>query len=385
MSEKYMKKLRIALITANYNHIPDGVSLTLNRLVAHLLSEGHQVLTFAPTIAEPPIQHAGDMHVIPAFSIPGRGEYLFSYGFKDDAKEALRLYNPDLVHVATPDFTGCQVLLYCKQRKIPVVASYHTHFTSYFAYYNMHIFELWGWAYLRWFYANVEHSYVPSQSMAEELHRKGFKNNLRIWARGIETDKFHPGCRSMSWRQSLGVHDDEILVGFVSRLVTEKEMFTLRNVFAKLSNHPKIKTIIVGEGPEREPMQQALPDTIFTGHLKGADLSRAYASMDIFMFPSLSETFGNVTLEAMACGVPAVVADAQGNRSLVRNDYNGFLVTPRHTREFVERILWLANNHEDRQKFANNALEFATSFTWDRIFGDLLNNYESALQGFDRS
>jgi phosphatidylinositol alpha 1,6-mannosyltransferase len=385
MSEKNMKKLRIALFTANYNHIPDGVSLTLNRLVGYLLAQGHEVQIFAPTIDNPPIKQFGNIHKIPAFSIPGRDEYLFAVGFNRRAQEALRQFNPDLVHIATPDLMGLQALLYCKERRIPVVGSYHTHFSSYFAYYKIGMLEALSWKYLRGFYNACEHTYVPSLSMIEELQKHGFTKNLRIWARGIETDKFNPEQRSMTWRRSLGVGDDQKLIGFVSRLVTEKEMSTLRNVFSVLNTHPNIKTIIVGEGPERAAMQQALPETIFTGHLKGDDLYRAYASLDVFMFPSLSETFGNVTLEALASGVPAVVANAQGNRSLVEDGYNGFLVAPRSTKEFVDQIVSLASDDELRRKFAVNALSFGSSFTWDRIFGGLIQHYYEVLADFDRS
>ncbi|MCH8495337.1 MAG: glycosyltransferase family 1 protein [Balneolales bacterium] len=382
-----MNKLRIALITANYNHIPDGVSLTLNRLVAYLLRTGHEVKIFAPTIENPPIDHAGDLYPITStISIPGREEYLFAYAFPDDAREELRRFDPDLVHIATPDFSGTQAMLFSARLGKPVVSSYHTHFTSYLSYYSgMSFLEKPFLSYLRWFYNNCVHTYVPSESMIEELRNYGFKNDLRIWARGIQTEVFNPGRRSDDWRKSKGINPDDIVVTMVSRLVWEKEMETLRSVFKKLNESGRqIRTLIVGEGPAREVLETSLGDTIFTGHLTGDDLAIAYASSDIFMFPSISETFGNVTLEALASGVPAVEANAQGNKSLVKSGYNGYLATPKDANEFERLILKLANNPVLRNQFAQNAVSFAQTFAWDNILDKLVQDYHEAIHSFAR-
>jgi glycosyltransferase involved in cell wall biosynthesis len=375
-----MKKLRIALFTANYNHIPDGVSLTLNRLVEYLLSVGHDVLVFAPTIERPPIEHVGTLVPVNSFSIPGREEYRFTMGFSDEGKEKLRKFAPDIVHIASPDFLGCQALLYSLTKGYPVVSSFHTHFPSYLEYYKLGLFVPLGWKYMRWFHRNCIHTYVPSESMIEELTKLGIDKGLRIWARGIDLERFNPSKRDMAWRRSIGLQDDEILVSFVSRLVAEKEMDTLGSTFSKLHlQKGKVKTLIVGDGPARGELEYNSPDTVFTGFLSGDELARAYASSDIFMFPSVTETFGNVTLEAMASGVPAIVANAQGNKSLVRNDENGFLVAPKDINEFVRRINKVAENPQLRKKLSVNALNFAREFTWDKIFEKLVLDYEEAI------
>lgn len=378
-----MKKLRIAIFTGNYNHVPDGVSLTLNRLVKYLESTGNQVLIFAPTIENPPIKHAGRLVKVGSFSMPGREEYQIAYGFSAGVREELRSFKPDLVHIATPDLTGSQALLYCMEKEIPVVTSYHTHFTSYFEYYNLSLFKSLIWSLFRWFYGNCIHTYVPSESMAEELRRMGISEGLKIWARGIDLDRFNPSKRDMEWRRSLGVKDDEVLVSFVSRLVTEKETETIKHTFLNLHQKRKnIKTIIVGDGPASVDLKKTLRKTIFTGFLTGEELARAYASSDIFMFPSITETFGNVTLEAQACGVPTVVANAQGNKSLVQNFINGFLVTPRDIGEFSERIIQIADDSELRKKMSENALKFSGNFTWDNIFEGLFANYLEAIETY---
>lgn len=372
--------MRIVLVTGNYNHIPDGVSLTLNRLVRFLESDGNQVLIVAPTVTDPPINHAGRLIPVPSVSAPGREEYRLAFGLTDTVKQEILDFKPELIHIATPDITGIQALLLSIEFKIPAVSSYHTHFTSYLEYYKMSWAEPMLWAALRMFYRNCVHVYVPSASMIDSLKTHRIETDLRIWARGIDTDRFNPVHRDNHWRSELGIGKDQILVTFVSRLVWEKEMSTLRAVFNALhAASPLIKTMVVGDGPAAEELHATMPDTIFLGHQSGTDLSRAYASSDIFMFPSISETFGNVTLEAQASGVPVVAANAQGNKSLIDHGHNGYLVTPRDTAEFTDRILKLVNDGELRMKMSQNALIFAGNFTWDNIFSGLKQDYIEAV------
>lgn len=376
-----MNKLRIALTTGNYNHIPDGVSLTLNRLVRYLMSNGHEVLVFAPSKNPPAFEHEGRLCVVPSVSMPRREEYRISCGLSDEAREQLRMFKPDIIHIATPDALGFQTLMYALQRRIPVVSSYHTHFTSYMDYYGLSIIEPIMWKYFRWFYAQTEHVYVPSPSMVDMLSEHGFRDNMRIWARGIELDRFNPSRRSQAWRTSKGVQEDDILVTMVSRLVWEKEMDTLRNTFELLhEKYPRVKTMVVGDGPALAEMSATMPDTMFAGYLDGEDLARAYASSDIFVFPSISETFGNVTLEALASGIPAVVANAQGNQSLVRHGKNGFLVTPKNHVEFSGAIGMLISNSKLRADFSENALSFAQQFSWSKILSGLVEDYYDAIK-----
>lgn len=380
-----MKNLRIVLVTGNYNHIPDGVSLTLNRLVRHLEQVGYEVLIIAPTIENPPIQHAGRLFAIDSISMPGRDEYRFTLCLPHVAKEEILKFKPDLIHIATPDLAGLGALLLGMEYNIPIVSSYHTHFSSYLDYYGISWIEPMLWKYLKFFYKNSVHTYVPSQSMIEGLKQHGIDFDLRIWARGIDTQRFNRKKRDMAWRRSLGISDSDILVTLVSRLVWEKEMETLRMTFNSLQKSGKpIRTMVVGDGPAGEELRYTMPDTLFLGHQSGDDLARSYASSDVFMFPSISETFGNVTLEAMASGVPAVVANAQGNNSLVRNGYNGFLVTPKDSAEFARKIIEIAENSDLRTDMSRNATEFASKFTWDRIFSDLTDNYCRAIEEFRR-
>jgi phosphatidylinositol alpha 1,6-mannosyltransferase len=372
--------MRIVLTTGNYVHVPDGVSLTLNRLVGFLQRKGHEVLVLAPVIADPPIRHAGTLRKVPSFPMPGRPEYRISLPFGPDLYEEVRRFNPDLVHVATPDFPGLQMILWAKQHGRPVAASYHTHFASYMDYYRLGWTVPMVWAIQRWIYGAADAVFVPSESMAAYLQGYGIDRNVRIWARGVDLDLFHPGKRDLAWRRSIGVQDGDVLVSFVSRLVWEKDLDSVIKTFRNLhAADGRIRTLVVGEGPELLPTRNALPQTHFAGYLKGEELARAYASSDVFLFPSTTETFGNVTLEALASGLPSVVAHATGNRSLVRDGWNGSLVTPRDVPEFTRVILDLIHNPGRRRTLSENARSFAAGFDWDAINQGLLDDYQRLL------
>jgi len=374
------KELRVAIFTGNYNHIADGVSLTLNRLVAYLMKHDIPVMIFGPTTDKPAIDHKGEFVPVPSLPLPGRPEYRVTVGFPEEVQQRLREFSPTLVHIATPDLLGFRAMRFAQANDIQIVASYHTHFTSYLSYYNMDMLEMLGWKYLNWFYEQCKHIYVPTASMADELHAHGITHGLRIWSRGVDSDQFCPEKRDMEWRRSHGIDDNNILVSFVSRLVWEKDLQTvvdsMKRVFEKDRN---VKALIVGDGPARKEMEHMLKGAIFTGFLRGDDLAGAYASSDVFFYPSDTETFGNVTLEAMASGLPSVVADATGSRSLVESGVNGLVVPPKKTKEFASAILKLARDDELRCKMAETARQKSLAYSWDNIMSDLVQNYMEAL------
>lgn len=373
--------LRVALFTGNYNHIADGVSLTLNRLVAFLERQGIAVRIVAPTIDEPRVDHAGTLLAVPSIPMPGRSEYRISTHLPASVREELEAFQPTLFHIATPDVIGLQALRLAKQWDVPVVASYHTHFSSYLKYYGVLApFEKLMWKFLRWFYQQCTHTYVPSPSMAEVLESHGITDGLKLWPRGVETHRFNPDKRSRSWRQAIGVADDDVVVTFVGRLVLEKSPDVFADVIETLKKRGlRFRTMIVGDGPERATLEAKLPNAIFTGHLEGEALSRAYASSDVFLFPSETETFGNVTLEAMASGLPTVCANATGSASLVEHGETGFLAEPRNVEAFVPYVEQLITDADLRHAMGQCALERAQTFDWNAILERLLCNYYDVI------
>lgn len=376
-----MSELRVAIFTGNYNHIRDGVSLTLNRLVRFLEEEGVPVLVFGPTVDEPEIDHEGELVSVPSIPMPGRPEYRVTVGFPEKAQERLREFGPTLVHLATPDLLGFRAMRWAQSHEIQIVASYHTHFTSYLKYYNLEMLELLGWKYLNWFYSQCKHIYVPSPSMAEELNEQDITEGIRLWARGVNTEHFSPEKRDMAWRRSHGIEDEHKVITFVSRLVWEKDLQTFVDVVKRVKERNEgVRAMVVGDGPARKELEGMLPGAHFTGFLTGEDLPRAYASSDLFLFPSDTETFGNVTLEAMSCGLPCVVADATGSRSLVEAGVNGFLAPPRDTSVFSEKVERLIRDDELREKMGKTARQKALAYAWDKVNASLLDNYREALE-----
>ncbi len=372
-----MSELRVAIFTGNYHHIQDGVSLTLNRLVKYLEENNVPVIIFGPTVDEPALDHNGEFVPVPSMSMPGREEYRLTTGFPDEAQQRLFEFGPTLVHLATPDLLGFRAMRWAQQKHIQIVSSYHTHFTSYLKYYNLEILELMGWKYVEWFYSQCKHVYVPSPSMADELNEQGITEGIRIWARGVDTDQFSPDQRDEQWRSKCGFEENDVVVTFVSRLVWEKNLQTFVDVAKKLNG--KIKPMIVGDGPAKKELEQMMPNAYFTDFITGDKLTRAYASSDIFLFPSETETFGNVTLEAMSSGLPCVVADAPGSKSLVESGINGYLAPPRDTGELAKCVKKIAEDKALREKMGKAARQKALAYSWDIVNGKLLENYREAL------
>ena len=273
---------------------------------------------------------------------------------------------------------GKAALKYAKKHDLPVVSSYHTHFLSYVNYYIWFsgILEAWVKWQMRKFYGAVDHTYVPSESMIEVIKSVGVEGDLRLWARGIDLELFNPNKRDVEWRKSLGFNDDDIVITFVSRLVWEKELRTYIESVKNLQvKYPKVKALIVGDGPAKEEAEKLLPEGKFIGFAKGEGLARAYASSDVFLFPSHTETFGNVTLEAMASGLPCVVADAIGSKSLVNNGENGFWANQSDVKDFTEKLERIVSDNVLRHKMGETSRKLALNYKWDDINAGLVNNY----------
>lgn len=372
---------RVALFAGAYNHIADGVSLTLNRLVAHLEAQSDTaVRVFAPTVSSPALDHAGTLCPVPSLPAPGRPEYRLSLGLSRAAKVVLRDFNPTLFHIATPDLLGYHALQTAQRWRRPVVASYHTHFSSYLKYYHLTALEPLLWAYLRAFYAQCRHIYVPSSAMSDILRAHGITEGLRPWERGIDTDRFHPKRRNMTWRRERGIADDEVVLTVVSRLVWEKGLALIPKIQSALQARGiNARLLIVGDGPARPDLEQALPNAHFAGFLRGMELATAYASGDVFVFPSDTETFGNVTLEAMASGLPTVCADAVGSRDLVDEGTTGVLCSPGNIRAFTDALVPLLTDTDKRTTMGRAAHERAQDYTWMALLQRMDDYYDDVL------
>lgn len=373
--------LRVALFTGNYNYIKDGVALTLNRLVAFLEKRGIPVLVFAPVAEQPAFDSVGELVPVPSFAIPTRKEYRIATGFPKAQRARLAAFRPTLFHIAVPDILGYQALKLAEQWNVPVVASYHTRYDTYLRFYGLGLLERLGQRYMRNFYNRVRRVYPPSESMAEIIRSEGQSQHVEVWARGVDSELFSPEKRDMAWRRALGIADDEVAISFAGRLVKEKNTAVYMRVMNLLAGRGlRVRPLVIGDGPEMAVMKAGLKNGVFAGFLHGEDLARAYASSDVFFFPSESETFGNVTLEAMASGLPAVNAIASGSNSLVIEGETGYLVSAADDAGLAARLEALVRDEALRKRMGDAARARALTFSWDAILSGLLDSYRTVLR-----
>lgn len=373
-------ELRVALFSGNYNYVRDGPTQALNLLVGHLMSRGAAVRVYSPVGPRPAFAPTGDLVGVPSFSIPGRSEYRVAIGMPKSIRRDLAAFAPNLVHVSAPDILGHRAVSYARAHDIPVVASVHTRFETYLRYYGAGFLEPAALAILRRFYRRCDAILPPSASMAELLLKQRMNYDIGIWSRGIDRKIFTPSARSMVWRRSLGIHDDEMVIGFLGRLVLEKGLDVFTAAIAELQQRGVAhRVLIVGEGPARDWFAERVPDAVFAGFQQGADLGRAVASMDMLLNPSVTETFGNVTLEAMACGVPVVAAIATGSSSLVDHGVTGRLVAPDDIAGFADALQAYCESRDlaDDDGAAGEAKSHA--FGWEAINQSVLDKYLQVL------
>jgi len=378
--KKYAPK-RIALFSGNYNYVMDGPVRALNKLVGYLERRGIEVMVFAPTARQAAFDHVGTLKSVPSVCIPGRSDYRVALGMPASVRRQLEDFNPDLVHLAAPDWLGHAALSWAEQHGVPAVASFHTRFDTYFRYYKLKWLEKYVTAFMRRFYHRCDQIYVPSPCMADELADQNMSPNIGIWSRGVDHSLFNPTRRDPEWRRAQGIAEDDIVIAFVGRLVLEKGLGVFADTIDLLSKKGRrVKALIVGDGPEKQRFEDRLPDAIFTGHLSGEHLARAYASADIFFNASITETFGNVTLEAMASSLPLVCADATGSRSLVRRGENGFLAASVTPAAFARELEKLINDPDLRTTMASASLRLSADYTWDLVLERLIDQYCGVLE-----
>lgn len=373
--------LRVALFSGNYNYVRDGANQAQNLLVEYLLEQGVKVRVYSPTTANPAFPARGDLIDVPAFPmIGGRGEYKLGRGLPAKPRRDLEAFAPHIVHVSAPEFLGHAAVTWARRHGIPVVSAVHTRFETYFRYYRIGFVAptiLWI---LRRFYNRADRVLVPTPSIAAVVRDYGVTTSISLWPRGVNHDRFNPDARSLEWRRSLGIADDEIAVGFLGRLVLEKGLGVFAEVTQELRRRGvKHRALIVGTGPARDWFAGQVPDAAFAGFQSGDDLGRAVASMDVLFNPSVTETWGQVTSEAMAAGVPVVAARATGAVDLVIDGSTGFLVDPADIAGYASAIERLARDGALRNAAGAASHERAASFRWDTANAAVLSAYREVL------
>lgn len=372
-----VKDLRVALFSGNYNYVRDGANQALNRLVEYLLRQGAAVRIYSPKVKRPAFDHVGDLVGVPAIPLPGRAEYRAPILLTPGVKKDLHRFGPNMMHVASPEVLGHAAVRHAHKNKLPVVASVHTRFETYPRYYGFAFMEGLVEAGLRRFYRRCDAIFAPSESMAQLLREQRMNFDVGIWSRGVERDIFSPERRDMEWRRSLGIVDDEVAIGYIGRLVMEKGLDVFADTVDQLVRRGvRHRLLIVGDGPARDWFEKRLPeDAVFAGFQGGRDLGRAAASMDLLFNPSVTETFGNVTLEAMAAGIPVIAADATGSQSLVEPGLTGELVRPGAIHFFADALASYVQDTAKREAAGHAGRIASRDYEWDKVNQALVDQY----------
>ena len=373
--------LRIALFSGNYNYVRDGANQALNRLVEYLLRQGANVRVYAPTVDEPAFEPQGDLISVPSVPIPGRSEFRFPLGLPKSVRDDIAKFDPNIIHVASPDVSSHRAVSWARERGIPILASVHTRFETYPRYYGLGFTEPWLEAILRRFYHRCDGLVAPSESQIETLREQGMHDDISIWSRGVDRTVFASQKRDLEWRRKLGIEDGDVAIVFLGRLVMEKGLDVFAETIVQLrKKQVPHKVMVIGEGPARKWFEKNLPGGIFVGFQTGPDLGRALASGDIFFNPSITETFGNVTLEAMACGLPVVAAGATGSSSLVTDGVTGQLVPHGSPENFAEAIAPYCQDNALRKEHGDAGEKRSLDFSWDAINQAVADTYVRLLE-----
>lgn len=374
------KGLRIVVFSGNYNYVRDGANQALNRLVAYLEAQGATIRVYSPTSDTPAFEPAGTLVSVPSVSIPGRSEYRVARGLPGKLRREIAEFDPHIFHLAAPDPLGHSAKKLARALGTPVVASVHTRFETYFEYYGFGWARPAGEAILRRFYAGLDEVFVTSEGFGKMLLEQGLIERAATWSRGVDKAMFNPGRRSMAWRQALGIADREVVIGFVGRLVLEKGLDMVAAATAELKRRGVAhKLLVVGEGPARARFEEQVPDAIFTGFLSGEALATAFASADMLLNPSVTETFGNINIEAMASGIPVVAALASGSTCIIDDRVTGRLVPPSDVMGFADALQAYMLDPGARAAAGSAGLEAAKAYDWDRINGAVLARYQEIV------
>lgn len=368
---------RIAFFTESMLPLVDGVSHSLSHLFDSLHAAGVPFRCFAPFAPAGGVPWADAVRRVRSFAFPLHRGYRVSVPGGRRLVAEIEDFAPDLVHVVSPTPMGLWAQRFARRRGLPVVGTFHTDFVAYFRYYHLGALERLGWRLLRGFYGRCTATFAPSPSTVEELRARGF-TNVRLWSRGVDAVRFSPARRDPALRASLGADAAHPIVLLVSRLVKEKNLAQLVAADRLLRARGfTYRLALVGDGPERRNLVRALPHAHFAGHQTGADLARFYASADVFVLPSTTETFANVVQEAMASGLPAVVADRGGPPGVIEPGRSGLVARADDATALADCVAVLLADPERREAMGRAAREQAEQRTWEAVNEVLLREYQA--------
>ncbi|MBX3132538.1 MAG: glycosyltransferase family 1 protein [Gemmatimonadaceae bacterium] len=366
--------LRLAIFTDTFTPQVNGVARTLARLAQAVEARGGAVRV--ETVADPAAEPDARVHGWPSTPFWAYPQLRMAAPPKAEAIAQLRAWRPTLVHAATPFGVGLAGRAAARALGVPLVTSYHTSFTEYLRHYGLSALDAVAWPFLRWFHNSGRRTFAPSQLVAQQLRQQGFRG-VRVWSRGVDPLRFHPRFRSTAMREAMGAGPDDLVVAYVGRLAPEKGIHValegMHRVVAESGG--RVRLALAGDGPDEARCRaMAPPGTWFAGSLSGEALSAFYASADLFVFPSTTETFGNVVLEAMASGLPVVAPDTGATLELA-STATAQLFEAGSAASLAATVLALLADADRRAALQTAGLAVAAARTWNSVWDGLLAEY----------
>jgi glycosyltransferase involved in cell wall biosynthesis len=366
--------MKVALYAGTYVRDKDGAVRSIYQLVASMVRSGHEVVVWTPDFA-PGENGMVPVNKVPAIPIPLYPDYKLGF-YNTVTERQLDDFAPDIVHISTPDIVGRKFLNYAKRKGIPVGSAYHTDFPSYLSYYRLGFAEPAVWRFLQRFYNACDVVLAPNESVRERLTGKGIEK-VDIWSRGIDKELFDPSRRSEKLRQSWEAEGRMVII-YAGRFVLYKDIEVVMSLYQRFVDDglgDQVRFVMIGSGPEEEQMRARMPDAVFTGYLTGTALPEAYACGDLFLFPSTTEAFCNVVLEALASGLPAVVSDLGGCMELVRRSGGGLVARAGDVGEFYACCTRLMQDSAMFRTMRERGLSYAEDKSWAAVNGQLIDCY----------
>ena len=376
--------LRIAFVTETYPPEVNGVSMTVARVVEGMRERGHrvQLVRLRQSTADAPAHtDAYDEVLMRGLPIPRYPDLKMGLPQTGALFDLWSAQRPDLVHIATEGPLGWSALRAARRLGVPVSSDFRTNFHAYAQHYGISLLKRPVLAYLRHFHSRTACTMVPTESLRRELAVQGFRD-LSVVARGVDTVRFHPAKRSTELRRQWGANDDDTVALCVGRLAPEKNLNALVSAYQAMHRiQPRTRLVIVGDGPARHALQAACPQAILAGSRTGEDLPMHYASADAFLFPSLTETFGNVTPEAMASGLPVLAYDYAAAAQLIEPGNNGLLATYGAAPDFISLAERLVADPQHARRMGGAARQTAERLGWDTVIGQVEALFNAVARG----
>lgn len=372
--------MKIAIVTETFLPSTDGIVTRLTQAIKYFRRQGHEVLVIAPDLGVHEYEGARVEGIKP-MTLPFYRYKKFSLPSKK-VKTLLEDFQPDIVHAVNPVMLAASAVYYANKLNLPVVASYHTHIPKYLDYYKIYRPSKPAiWWFINKMHNAADLNLCTSNAIKEELLEHDIKN-LHVLQRGVDTENRHPNFYDEEMREHLtqGNKSKKLLV-FIGRLAIEKEIHKIKPL---LDARDDIALAIIGDGPARKELMDTFEgtNTIFTGFIHGEELSKAYASADAFIFPSVTETLGLVILEGMASGLPVIAAKSGPTMEQLKDGENGLLFENQNINSMIKAVEKLENT-EHVQQMRRNARKEAEKYAWDNTSQQLLDFYVQTMNEFE--